>query len=151
MAFTEDVLSPVKWVSAYATPSSSQKVYVKSPSSLNYEMEDVSESDAGRTEDGKMHKMRIGQVNKLDLTWQNISTTDFTTLTQMFQAETFYVNFYDPHLAAFHTELMYRGNISASMYSNWNYNTQTGKGGIWTLSFSLIRVDGGSVISENNY
>ena len=150
MAFTEDKLSPIRWVSSVSNPSSSQMVYVKSPSKFDYELEDVSESDAGRTEDGNMQKMRIGQVNKINAEWQNISTDDAKTLMQMFNAEYFYVNFLDPFSGTYHTEYMYRGNISASMYSNWNSTKSTGLGGgVWTISFSLIRVSGGSMISTS--
>lgn len=148
MAFTEDKLSPIRWIATVNPSTTEQRTYVKSPSKFDYELEDVSESDAGRTEDGFMHKMRIGQVNKLLMEWQNISTTDAKTLMQMFQPEYFYVNFLDPYSGTYHTEYMYRGNISASMYSNWNSGKTTGTGGgVWTLSFNLIKVNGGTMIS----
>ena len=150
MAFSYDPLSPIAWVSSVSSPTTSQMTYILSPSKFDYELEDVSKADAGRTEDGNMVKMRIGQVNKLLCEWQNVSTPAAKDLMQAFQAETFWVDFLDPFAGRYHVEKMYRGNISASMYSNWN-NTASGNnrgktGGIWTVSFSLIRVSGSTEI-----
>ena len=144
MAFTYDSLSPIHWVSSVASPSEAQKVFVKSPSKFDYELEDVSEADAGRTEDGNMQKMMIGQVNKVIMEWSNIHTPVASELMQIFKAEYFYANFLDPYTGSYHTEYMYRGNISASMYSNWDGV------GVWTIGFNLIRVNGGSLINANN-
>lgn len=141
MAFGYDSLSPIRWISDVRNPTDQQKVYVKSPSTYDYELEDVSESDAGRTEDAMMHKKRIGQVNKINLAWQNIRTPVARDLISMFQPEYFYVNFLDPLTGTYHTEYMYRGNVSASMYSHWDGT------GVWTVSFNLIRKDGGTMIA----
>ncbi len=141
MAFQYDELSPIRWVSSVRNPTEAQKVYVKSPSTFDYELNDVSESDAGRTEDAIMHKKRLGQVNKLILAWQNIRTPVASELMRMFQDEYFYVNFLDPLRGTYRTLYMYRGDISASMYSHWDGT------GVWTLNFNLIRRDGGSMLT----
>ena len=41
------------------------------PSKYEWTINDVSASDAGRTEDGKMHKKRIARKRKLELEWKN--------------------------------------------------------------------------------
>ena len=49
---------------------------VKCPSAYTWKLEDISSSDAGRTEDTKMDKMRIGQVVGLELSWKNLTTEE---------------------------------------------------------------------------
>lgn len=44
---------------------------VPTPSLFEWALQDISSSDAGRTQDGKMHKDRTVQVRTLKLTWNN--------------------------------------------------------------------------------
>ena len=44
--------------------------YLKCPSSYQWRLQDISASDAGRTEDNKMDKKRLGQCVKLELEWK---------------------------------------------------------------------------------
>ena len=47
-------------------------VAIPCPSKYSWNLSDVSLADAGRTEDGKMHKMRITQKVHLEMEWQNV-------------------------------------------------------------------------------
>lgn len=150
MAFIDDVHSPIRWVSSVSNPSSSQKTYVRSPSAYQYDLQDVSESDAGRTEDGRMHKKRIGQVCKISMSWNNVDTATVSALLQMFQPEYLYVYYLDAYTGAYRTDYFYVGDRSAPLYTNYKTTGTTGSDvkGLWSnVAFNLIRVDGGTEIS----
>ena len=148
MAFSDDVHSPIRWVADNS--SGNNKSYVRSPSSYQYDLQDVSESDAGRTEDGKMHKKRIGQVCKISMSWNNVTTETVSTLLKLFQPEYLYVYYLDAYTGNYRTDYFYVGDRSAPMYTNYNTTGTSGTAvkGLWSnVAFNLIRVDGGTPIS----
>ena len=57
------------------------------PVALQWALEDVSASDAGRTEDTVMDKMRLGQVVKLDLAWNGLTSAEAAAVLQAFNPE----------------------------------------------------------------
>ena len=57
------------------------------PYKYQWALEDISASDAGRTEDVAMHKKRIGQVVKLELSWEFITTEQVSEILQAFDQE----------------------------------------------------------------
>lgn len=111
------------------------KSIAKCPSSYLWKLEDVSASDAGRTEDTMMHKKRIGQVVGIELSWQNITTAEVSALLQAFNPEYITVCYLDAMEGEYVTAEFYVGNRSAPMY-----NTRRG---LWSnLSFNLIKRSG---------
>lgn len=135
--FAYDPLSPIRWVSN--TEAGTVKTYVKSPSDYQYDLQDVSRSDAGRMEDAWMHKYRVGQVCKISLEWQNVTTDVVAALLQMFDPEYLYVNYLDAKTGDYRTDYFYVGNRSAPLYSRTN--------NVWkNVAFNLERVDGGSLV-----
>lgn len=111
------------------------KSIAKCPSSYLWKLEDVSASDAGRTEDTVMHKKRIGQVVGIELSWQNITTAEVSALLQAFNPEYITVCYLDAMEGEYVTAEFYVGNRSAPMY-----NTRRG---LWSnLSFNLIKRSG---------
>ena len=44
---------------------------VKDPSAFSWNLNDVSTSSSGRTQDATMHKTRVAQKRKISLTWWN--------------------------------------------------------------------------------
>ena len=56
--------------------------YLKCPSSYQWKLQDISASDAGRTEANIMDKKRLGQCVKLELLTRNTSTSVIWTLWQ---------------------------------------------------------------------
>ena len=135
--FQDDPNSPIRWVSN--TAAGTVKTYVKSPSDYQYDLQDVSRSDAGRMEDAWMHKYRVGQVCKISLEWQNVPTDVVAALLQMFDPEYLYVNYLDAKTGGYRTDYFYVGNRSAPLYNSAM--------GLWkNVSFNLERVDGGSLV-----
>lgn len=97
-------------------------VNVKCPSSYQYLLEDVSDSSAGRTEDGVMNKNRIGQVIGVELSWNGITTKELHDLLLTFNPEYITVQFIEPLSGDadnnYYKELeMYVGNRTAPMYN----------------------------------
>jgi len=108
---------------------------VPCPSEYKYELEDVSQSDAGRTEDCVMHKCRIGQVVALELVWNNIDNATVSRVLQLFQPEYLDVQYYDALAGTYKQLEFYVGNRSAPMYNH--------RLGLWqNLSFKIIDRNG---------
>lgn len=105
---------------------------VPCPSSYQWNESDVSDSNAGRTEDAKMHKMMIATKVHLELAWQNIPTSDASTILNAFtQSEYFNVKYLDPKANGFVTKKFYVGDRSSPAY-----NTRLG---LWSnVSFNII-------------
>lgn len=81
---------------------------VKCPSAYQWKLQDISASDAGRTEDTVMDKKRIGQVRKIELEWQNISTQDVSDILQAFDPEYIRVCFLDARSGRYETAERHR-------------------------------------------
>lgn len=108
---------------------------VKCPSSYLWKLEDVSASDAGRTEDTMMHKKRIGQLVGIELSWQNIPTSEVSAILKAFNPEYIKVCYLDAMQGKYITSEFYVGNRSAPMYNAAK--------GLWqNVSFNLIERSG---------
>jgi len=108
-------------------------VAVRPPSGYQWSLQDVSEPDAGRTEDALMHKLRITQKVKLQLSWNNIKTEDASAILTAFNPEYITVEYLDPKAGGYLTKRFYVGDRSAPMYNNTIY------GGVWSnVSFNII-------------
>ena len=105
-------------------------ITVPVPSKYDWQLSDVSSKDAGRTENGLMHKMRIDQKVHINLEWQNVSDTDAQTILDAFDPEYISVNYYDYKAKAFQLRTFYVGDRSVSSYSRSK--------GIGTISFNII-------------
>lgn len=92
-------------------------ITVPIPSAYNYVLEDVSQPDAGRTEDAVMWKKRIGRVRALELEWWNIPTSKVSQILQAFDDEYYQVEFWDALTGTWVTSTFYTGNRSTPMYS----------------------------------
>ena len=103
---------------------------VPCPSKYTYNLQDVSAADAGRTEDGLMHKMRIAQKVKLEMEWQNASDSDANTILTAFQPEYIYINYYDYKSMGFATKRFYVGDRKVESYNRAQ--------GIGTIAFNVI-------------
>lgn len=108
---------------------------VKCPSTYLWELDDVSASDAGRTEDVVMHKKRLGQVVALELSWNNITTAEASAILNAFNPEYISVKYLDPKVGDFTTSTFYVGNRTAPMYNATM--------GLWSnVSFKIIKRGG---------
>ena len=67
-----------------------------SPTKYEWVLEDLSNSEAGRTEDGVMHKNRIGQIRGLKLEFKYLDTGTAQKILFMFNPEYVRVEYIDP-------------------------------------------------------
>ena len=110
-------------------------VYIPDPSSLQWGLYTVSDQNAGRTTDGKMHVNLITRKRKLELVWTGV---DFATTSEILQAvnpETFNVTYLDALTNTRLTKEFYVGDRTAPVYSyhdgyKWYSN----------VSFNIIEV-----------
>ena len=102
------------------------------PSSYEWKESDVSDSDAGRTEDGRMHKKMIATKVHIELAWQNVTTAIASSVLTAFTAsEYFNVNYLDPKAGGFTTKEFYVGDRSVPSYNV--------KKGLWSnVSFNIV-------------
>ena len=105
------------------------------PSSYQWKMQDISASDAGRTEDTKMDKKRIGQIRKIELEWQNVSISDAAVILQAFNPQYINVCYLDAMTGTYRTSEFYVGDRSTPLY-----NTRKG---VWNnVAFNIIERTG---------
>lgn len=110
-------------------------VAVKCPSAYKWKLEDLSASDAGRTESTVMDKKRIGQIVGVELSWNKVSISDASTILKMFNPEYVEVCYLDAMEGKFVTTVFYVGERSAPLY-----NAELG---LWdNISFNLIERSG---------
>ena len=108
---------------------------VKCPSAYTWKLEDISSSDAGRTEDTKMDKMRIGPVVGLELSWKNLTTEEVSAILKAFNPEYIMVSYLDAMEGTYVESEFYVGNRSAPLYNAAK--------GLWSnVSFNLIERSG---------
>lgn len=114
-------------------------VSVIDPSKLSWGLSDISSSDAGRDEQTKMHKMRLGQKRKYELAWNMISPADASQILKAInEKEEFECTLHDAMDNEMQTRTYYVGDRSAPM-QQWMPDRVDGK--LFTsLSFSLIEV-----------
>lgn len=88
---------------------------VPAPTEIHYGLQDISASDAGRTQDAgvTMHKNRIGQKRKYALTWSNLSTEETAQVLQAFNPEYVWVRIPDPYTGDYDVAEYYVGDRSA--------------------------------------
>lgn len=105
------------------------------PSAYRWKLQDISESDAGRTQDTVMSKQRMGQVVALELKWQNVSITDAATILQAFNPEYITVCYLDAKKGDFETSEFYVGDRNVPLYNTVK--------GLWAeISFNIIQRNG---------
>lgn len=113
--------NPIQMVDGVAIPA---------PSKYDWKLSDVSAADAGRTEDAKMHKMRIAQKVHLELEWQNVSDAVARAVLTAFQPEYITVYYYDYKDMTYNSKRFYVGDRSVTSYNRVK--------GISTISFNII-------------
>ena len=97
--------------------------WIPTPAEFTYSVEDL-DAEGYRTQDGVLHRKRIGKVSKLQCKWSIVPDTqeyyDFFDLLDNLP-EFFTVQFPHPNGNNEYTETMYRGNpLQAPMRSYWD-------------------------------
>ena len=110
-------------------------VSVLCPASYTYKLSDISDADAGRTEDTTMDKMRLGQAVHLELSWNALTWAEASSVLRAFNPEYITVTYMDALSGTWRTSQFYVGDRSAPMY-----NAQVG---LWSnISFNIIERKG---------
>lgn len=115
---------------AYNPIQSVNGVVVPCPSKYDWKLSDVSDGDAGRTEDALMHKMEVAQKVHLELEWKNIKDGPAQVILAAFNPEYFSVTYYDYKAMGFLTKTFYAGDRSVTTYNRLL--------GISTVTFNII-------------
>ena len=71
-------------------------VWIPTPSTMTWGLQDLSAEDAGRTQDGVMHKNRFAQKRMLSLTWLGMKNSETAEILRAFNPEYIQVTYYDP-------------------------------------------------------
>ena len=124
-----DVFNPIKGVSTSEATVDSHPIPV--PSGYTCNISDVSDSNAGRTEDTMMHKNMLGSCVHIGLEWSYVDPSTAQTIMTAFAPEYFYCKYLDVRDGTYHTAVFYSGDKAATI-------TQTSVGVRYTLSFNII-------------
>ena len=107
------------------------ETYVPAPSKYQWGLQDISDSESGRTEDELMHKNRIGQKIKLELEWDALSIAEAAEVLQAFNPEYVEITYLDALEGGFQTKTFYIGDRSAPLFNAYT--------GLWdSISFNAI-------------
>lgn len=103
------------------TSADNTKAITPDPSSLEYGLQDVSASDAGRVMDAEatMYKQRICQKRKLKLKWSGLTAADTSKILKAVNPEYFYVRFWDALDGQMETRCFYVGDRTAPLFYYW--------------------------------
>ena len=108
-------------------------VFIKTPSAMTVHIQDVSRSDAGRTEDALMHKNRVARKVKIDLQWNNPTPAEAQAILSAFSDEYFSVTFPHPLTGTNATKTFYSGDQDAPVRI-WTVNNKRYE----SISFNII-------------
>lgn len=93
-------------------------VAVPAPSKYSWKESDVSSPDAGRTEDGLMHKETVAKKIHIELSWENINDNEAKTILVAFSNdEYFQVTYFDYKAMNFLTKTFYVGDREVEAYN----------------------------------
>lgn len=91
--------------------------YIPIPSEYQYDLQDVSAPNSGRTEDALMHKQRVAQKVKIELKWNNIKTSEVSEILNAFNPEYLNITYLDAKAGGFQTKTFYVGDRTAPLYN----------------------------------
>lgn len=105
------------------------------PSTMTWGLQDISASDAGRTQQGLMYKMLVTQKRKLDLQWVMLNETEASTILKLFNPEYIKVRYWDALGNQFQIRTFYTGDRTAPL--QWFQLPKQGTR-YATVSFNII-------------
>lgn len=106
------------------------------PYKFEWNLHDVSDSDAGRTQDALMHKNRVAQKRELVLAWHYKTWDEVAPIIQAFNPE--YIDVYYPDMldGAYATRTFYRSDPKVSVKFWWSGSVDRKL--LEEISFNLI-------------
>ena len=108
-------------------------VKIKTPSSFIWGLQDISASDAGRTDDALMHKNTVSKKRKIDLVWAMPTPEQAHDILVAFNPEYVSVRYYDPLDGESVTRCFYTGDKTAPV-KIWTVNNKRYE----SISFNII-------------
>lgn len=105
------------------------------PSKMKWKKSDISSNSAGRTNDTKMHKNRIGEKRTLSLGWSNLGKEKIHEILVAFDPEYVQVKYWDPLTGQDETKEFYTGDMEADV--RW---WAKGRERYSTLDFEIVEV-----------
>lgn len=101
---------------------------------VKWSRNDIDAANSGRgTQDGKMHRARVGLKVRLDITCPALKDTDAATVLTAIKPQWLQVQYYDPQEGSVQTKKMYSNNIPAT------FCIQKGSTQYWEgIAFPLI-------------
>ena len=105
--------------------------YIPVPSTYKPNASDVSESNAGRTEDTKMHKLMLGTCDHIGLSWAYLDPAAAQEVMAAFAPEYFQLQYLNVRNGTYRTSEFYCGDKNIEMVS-------TPIGVRWNISFNVI-------------
>ena len=116
---------------------------IPNPTNIGFGINDISSSDAGRTNDAAatMHKNRITTKRTIKLTWSNLDGPDTASVLQAFAPEYVWVRYVDPEEYAYVVRQFYVGDRSSDV-SHYVPTAQFTIGGVVykSITFNIIEV-----------
>lgn len=116
------------------------------PSEFIVSYQDVSAKDAGRTQDGTMHKMPIGTAAKLQIKWRGLSTEEAHRVLLKLQGRAgdgaIFVTYLDPFTLTNRAGVaFYAGDRSATLSTGAIRKIGNSMYGVWNdITVSLIEI-----------
>lgn len=90
-------------------------VEIKTPSGFTWGLQDISDSAAGRTQDGIMHKNRVTRKRKLSFTWAAPTPQETSAILAAFDPEYVNITYPDAKSGGNETRTFYTGDITSLM------------------------------------
>lgn len=113
----------------------SPTAWIPDPSSLQWGIQSVSDSDAGRDLKGKMHVKLRTRKRKLELSWTGVDFATTSEILQAFNPETFWVEYLDAQTNTRLKKQFYVGDRTAPVHSY-----AVGHRWYTTVAFNIIEV-----------
>lgn len=99
-----------------------------------YQLNDIEAPDSGRTLDGIMHRGRVSQKVRLDITCRQLATSEISMVLQAINPEYVEVTYLDPKEGTMVTKTFYSNNKPATCL----VQTKIGKEKWSSFSFPLV-------------
>ena len=88
-------------------------VSIKDPSEMTWGLQDISDSQSGRTQDALMWKNRVAQKRKLSCSWYGLRPAEASALLQAVNPEYMEITYFDAMGGSNQTRTFYIGDRSA--------------------------------------
>lgn len=93
---------------------------IKTPATLQVDLQDVHGSETGRVQSGDMMIDRVAggekAKRKISCTWKGLTMSEISALLQAMKKSSFSLTYPDPYVGAFRTATVYVGDRSAPIF-----------------------------------